>query len=141
MGAFCNFAFGCVFVLSALCGRRITIGALRSNLNKQQNKFFCIISAIGRLLGTDYRPTNNWPVPYRCNSNLEHGHPGIGLHVTAPKKLTVYYYYYYHHYCHTKYVLTYRQRTLGRMTKIHNAFLPPATEINRNVNYKQNKTL
>jgi len=23
---------------------------------------------LGRLLGTDYRPTNNQPVPYRCIS-------------------------------------------------------------------------
>ena len=45
LGAFCNFAFGCIFVLSALCSPsskspQITIAVQINNLNKTVNKFF-----------------------------------------------------------------------------------------------------
>jgi len=29
----------------------------------------------GQLLGADYRPTNNQPVPYRCISNIHTSSP------------------------------------------------------------------
>jgi len=35
---------------------------------RQQNKFFFALISISRVLGTDYRTTDNQPVPYRCIS-------------------------------------------------------------------------
>jgi len=49
-----------------------------NNLNKtaMQTKFIFVLiynrSIIGRLLGADYRPTNNPPLPYRCISTKNH---------------------------------------------------------------------
>ena len=34
---------------------------------RQEHKFFVLID-IGRLLGADYQPADNRPVPYRCIS-------------------------------------------------------------------------